>query len=544
MNISPCLASIHLETRNTEVKSGMKRSPESDGNSGQRLVKRVIFFAPPPPPAKPQDFDLNPPDLFSACNNPIDAQKLPQKFKDFARIFRTAWYAYNCDFNRTGECDFELTRWGNSPFVEALDFHIHLSFIKQIFDPLNVPRSLSTSPIWELIAEYIYYTFSRVDACGRLSNEAFLSVLLPNTKLLNPEIFSTLMQFVPKTNNFTSVELHKIWHSLICTAISRNLSITSNENLDSRSWFKLFYLFCLHFGAFQNLSALQGSVRSGNPNSLLLHNALRFQPLLSAIARHDSEALKETFYSQGNEIKQHILGLIDKFLELDQDFRYPKAENQEELAVFADNLFDYLCIEFESTNFSKLLEFCFRKNHLNLAQFLAIHSLKARASIPSKAEQCSLLIGPVHEQFFDSNFDFIKFTIVILAFDLNSKDIEEFLLPQIGQVAREGNLIRVLFFILELVESLESKDFPTNTILNPPSLQSAAALNDAEGPFILEVGRILLARHFRIAPAFASLSTFIDEEACYRDLAWFMNFFINYYRPDLGPDFKITVQQD
>lgn len=519
-----------------QIQAGAKRLLDQGDTSHQTLVKSRLYFT-----TKPQDYDLKPPDIFVVCSRRLHSGTLPQKFQDFARIFKPSWDAYESDFQRIEHDDFELTRWEGSRIVEALNFNVHVAFLSQIMIRLNnlqESESASDSPIWELVTEYIQYTFNRLDISEDFGDKSALDLLIASVPLIIPQVFRAILKYSPET--LPEVELCRIWTSMIYTATSNKIDISLSKG-EAVRWFELFHALNLRYGVIEGLSVF---VPFGDANAFILNSLLQHQPLFAALAQHDPEAL--SFYFRSRAVRNHIdthgigqvLFWLDRILELDQDFKFPKAETDEDLCFSADSLFESILTETEE-DFSEIISYCIKTNFLFLLQFLLMYSSKARASIPTKTAQWAILVKLVEVDLF--NFDFIYFVIIISGFGLSLSDFNEYFLPQVEEKHRNNIVVQGLRVLMEILESAPT-EFTAETIWTPPTTLSPIAV-DTKGPFIFDVGRILLARHFRIAPSFTKLDLILFEESCYRDLAWFMTYFINLYHPDLTFTIRIEARE-
>ena len=549
LNILTCFFTLFfrftvLSGANSDTADGLslcKRCLDLDGDglhnygekrvSSPRLVKRKIVFATPPPIQSLKYFVDNPPDLFSAMTSDMYLLTLPRPFVDFIRIFCASWYAYQVDFKLRHPPDLEMLKWSNSPIVEALPFETHLAFLDQILK--NHPYNFNeTSSVWDLVEEYICYTFSRPDMTD-LSEDTFISLILSSIRLFNTEIFDIILERSPET--LSSNCLNIIWQTLTVEAKSKSVLLSLTGSYKDFILLKMFHKLSIRYGPIVETALIRG------PLTVIMNNLLIFQPLLSAVARHDSESflahsghLNMKSFIGRYEITQ-MFHWIDLFLKLDKDFIFPKEEQHVNLGIFADSVYDFIISIYQ--DFALILLAFLDNNFFFLAQFLLMYSPKARSAIPTKLEQCKLLVKLVELHEFD--FDYQKIITIFIGFDLKLSDIDEYLLPQVKEGRRGTVIIKGLQIIMEIVESFPS-DFTPETVWILPKTPTILSV-DTEGFYLLDAGRILLARHFKIVPASTTVSFSCSEEACYRDLVWFMAFFVNLYRPDLGPEFKIKI---
>lgn len=521
---------------------GSKRSMElSNGDQVEpspNLVKRKIVFCSRIPTLLTESYcDSNPPDLFRSKSDPVYFRSLPGKYKEFARIFRIAWNAHEIDFNRTGGCNLELMTWQESPIVTALSFETHLDFVKQI---LKQGHTFKTDNLWDLLREYIHFTLG--GSRHRSENPSIaqcIDLLAPCVRALNPETFKIILNYLPEYYDDEIVD--NLWYVLVQTAVNRDLILSSYSKAPS-DWVQLYYLFSLHFGPSMNLRRHQ-TLTEINRTTLRLNQLLILQPIFAAIAIHDGDLFMSHY------LQNHILQLVesigtgavyfwfDRLLVVDQNIKTFDESKVAELSNLADKMFICLCA---SRPLPLLLDDCAEAQCNVFPQFLLMYSSYARNSLPDKRSQCNLLSKLVKVDKFD--FDFMKMVTIIVAFDLKWTDLEEHWLPFIESYA-ENVLIQGLEIILLVAESFPEDFNPTSPWkINSQSLPSLDV--DPESSYLLDAGRIILAHHFKILPISTQFSDCIGEEACFRDLAWFMAFYINRYRPDLGADYKIIIETE
>lgn len=519
-----------------DAGNALKRSMTTPTESAEtvevpRLIKRKVVFWKYAPMAAFSD--SNPPDLFRTITDATYCEYLPQEFKDFAQIFRTAWYAHEVDFWRNGEFDLELMKWAANSKITVLEFNTHVAFIIQL---LRRHESFRSQACWDLIEEYLIFTFSHY-RLARLSSEDFFTMCALSALALKPHIFKIIVKYRPAY--CTDQCAGRIWKDFIQLAVNHNL-ILSATSTETTQWIKMFQLLCAHFGSFSNLPDVICTI-SKTSKIKRLETALLIQPLLSAFAKHNS-ILFEAIYNldvtrfiiSGMKLSKIILW-IDGMLIFDQSIKRFDTTKQVELEQLADVVFNCLG---RDISIEKLLEICAHNGSYHLAQFILMYSASARNSVPAKRDQCLLLkdLVKVNVPF---DFDFTDIIAIVIGFDLKWDDLVEHLLPVIDEDLKETLLMESLQFILKVAESFPDNFDPSKPWSIP--LQYPPSSLDCRCPFLYDAARIILARHYKIIPAATRTLNGPSEEACYRDLAWFMTFFINSCRPDLGPDYKILV---
>ena len=476
--------------------------------------------------------DTNPPELFRSNTDFIYFHNLPPKFKEFSCIFRIAWDAHKIDFKGTGDCNFELMKWQDSLIVTELSLDTHLAFIQEI---LKQGSALNDN-CWDLLCEYINFSFNHYCRDESISCDIFIELLVLSAEAINTQSFKVILKHRP--DYILNESAGRIWCALITTALNRNLIVSSFSKVTS-SWIEIFHLLSLNFGTFYNLTNYQSS-NASNMTTFRLNQLIKLQPVLSAIANLDSDLFFSLFLSEEilqvvNEMGRKVLYFwFDRFLQLNQSIKCFEVLNEEKLSALADKLYICLC----ATNpLPNLIQECADHNCKTLSQFILMYSPYALKYIPSKFSQCQLLRNLVQVESFD--FDFMKMITIIVGFDLKWKDLEEHLLPTIGNY-KEIPLIHGLRFILQIAESFP-EDFDPNFTNWTIPFQFPNLQVDPESPFLYDAARIILARQYKIIPVSTQMLEFGAEEACFRDLAWFMTFYINLYRPDLGPFYQIFV---
>ena len=522
-----------------EPLSGNKRQLNGEENK-KKVVRRILFYS---PCALSQVSD-RPPKLFDLVNSSL-LRFYPQTYQDFARIFTESWNLTQNDYvklkklskpaqsDESEESDLELFKWSECEALESLSLEIHISYIKELFDRAIFYNFTEDS--LELIDEYVGYVMRRSDS--KLDNETVVDLLSSALKLLRPSTISIILG----NSTVSPYSVHTLWVRLFAFAATKKISL---ENFIGQTlkWFEIFRIFCLEFGpmSLENLGCIERSLFAQQVEGHLKGNLPylpRFQPILAAVARHDSEA----FLIHFAEVKQfeklalkHFLNLfycwIDAMFEIDEKIKYFTTENKEKLATFADSFYATLMIQFISSY--QLITYLFSIDCNYSVHFLLTYSATARASIPDKTAQCQLLVPLIYQLEFDSNFT--KLILIIAGFNLNLEDIETRVFPKLDRLI--NNLtIDILRFILQIADAFKDNSIK---IVHP------ALPIDFRGPVTFEAGRILLAKHFRISPFLAKLKkNDFREDVCFDELAWFMTFFINKYRPDLGPEFSIKLSQ-
>lgn len=479
----------------------------------------------------------NPPDLFRSISDPFYFGKLPPKIKEFARIFKIAWIAHAADFKRTNHFNFEsMDDWESA---RDLSFETHIEFIKQFL------KNGSTSTFehlncWEFLREYIKFTFTNYSH-EIVSIESFNEILILSVKSLEPQTFETIMKYCPEYYSYEN--FNTVWFALLQTAIDRNL-VVSDLSRDAKKWVKLFYFSCLNFGSFPFLNNFENQQVSKVSNKIILrlNHLIKLQPIISAFVRHDSPLFMEIFLNDKiieifNEIGTNsVYFWFNCFLALDENIKIFNPQNEQKFSDLADKLYYCLC---GTNSFVQLIENCAASNRHVLPQFILMYSDYARYSISDKAGKCQLLLKLVQITEFD--FDYMSMVTIITGFDLKWSDLEEHLLPSLEIHFRDTPLINGLEFILQVAESFPINFDPSVLWTIPSSISSSPLRIDSEYPFLLDAARIILARHFKILPIFTLSNEIETEEACFRDLCWFMTFYINLYRPDMGSNYKIIL---
>lgn len=506
---------------NLTKRSSEAASFDQEGSAFSPQVKRrVVFWTP--------STTSNPPNLFRSLFDSVYFQNLPADVREFARIFRISWNAYKNDFRGTVDFNFELMNWETNPSITGLSFATHVDFIGQILSKSSTFKNPNT---WELVRKYINFTFAYYNH-ERPSTETLIEMLKCTAQALEPLTFKTLLQYRPAYVSDESVNI--VWRALVQLASDFDVASSAKE---AKRWIELFYLMSSSFGPHFKLTEYQKSPASNSKMFKRLNYLLQLQPVISAMARHDSNLFMSIFLH--DKVLEIVTKLgtrgtyywFNRFLKFDDSLRRFEPGNEEKFAALADKMFICLC----ATNpLARLLEECAMSSFQVLPQFLLSYSPLARKSIPFKEAQCLLLKNLVQLTQFD--FDYMKIVTIVVGFDLKWADLEVHLVPNLENRFKKTPLIQGLKFILQIAESFVNGPWPVSSIAS--SLQI-----DPESPFLFDAGRIILARHFKILPIFTVTADVITEEACFRDLCWFMTFFINLYRPDLGPDFKISVEE-
>ena len=472
-------------------------------------------------------------DLFRSISDQFYFENLPHKIKEFSRIFKISWNAHENDFLRTGDFNFELMNWGTNPLITNLSFVTHFEFIKQI---LKKGSSFKTVNCWELLREYINFTFTHYKH-ERPSTESFIEMLILSVKALEPKTFKTILKYRPEY--LSDESSNNLWFVLIQTALERNL-VVSEFSKDATNWIELFYFSSINFGPCYNLNNHQTS-KDDNNVTLRLNYLVKLQPLVSAMARHDSNLFMSFFFHDNilkfitENGKNSVYFWFNRFLNLDESVKRFNPENEQKFSALADKLYVCLCT---AIPFTQLLEDCINCNRHFLPQFILMYSADARNYVSSMPRKYKLLQNLVQVLEFD--FDFMNMVTIITGFDLKWSDLEEHLLPSLEIRFRDTPLIRGLKFILQVAESFPI-NFDPSIPWTIPSISSSLTV-DSEYPFLLDAARIILSRHFKILPIFTLSNEIGTEEACFRDLCWFMTFFINLCRPDLGSNYKIFLK--
>lgn len=460
------------------------------------------------------------PDLFKSLKDPRNLLTFPEELQDFIRIFGSAWSAHEFDLEvQQGNEDFELLKWSNSPVVEAVDFKTHCSFINQILEVEDVYLNETGSPIWDLVTEYIVYTFNRPDR-QELTGQEYLELLINGINSENIQVFQEILKYSPSSN--FSEELVQVWRTLIQKAINDDLSFSKSCEM-SQDWLETFYLLCKTFGPMplEELAKMKEFYREATEK---LSSVLMIQPIISKISQHQQAA---QFQGQ----KPIILYFwIDKFLKFDELLKYPTPENQEILANFADSLYTNIRSIEGNNLLSKFIIECLQVSAYRLLQFILLYSSTVRSLIPGKPEACSmfhLILSKCR-----SELKFEDVLTFIIGFDLKFSDFVEHLAEKINF---KSELMKKLRFIMLVAES-----FPTTGHWQIPAhIEQFITFEDSKRTFLLEAGKIILARHFGILSVFTNSTGQVKEEACFRDLAWFINFYLAKYRPDLEYDVRI-----
>jgi hypothetical protein len=477
----------------------------------------------------------NPPDIYQSIHDTNYFESLSPKIKGFLRIFKAAWLAYETDFFLTGNCNFELMNWEENSLITNLNFETHLQFILQLLKNGESLKNLNTA---ELLSEYINFTLSYYVQEAPLSTETFLEMLTYSTSSLEPQTFRTILNYRPRY--LLDNDSNRIWYALIQTALKNDFDITKFSK-EANIWIELFYLLSLSFGP--NFDLNKHQIKNAiNKSATRFNGLLKLQPIISAIARHDSNLFISIldnfeFIEFAKQLESRAIHFwVNRFLSYDDTLKRFDPENEEKFSALADKIYIFLCYINPTNPLPRLLDEFFVCHCNLLPQFLLKYSERARNSISIKAEQCQLLRNLV--QVTDFDFDYIQIITIITGFDLKWDDLKEHLIPNLEPRFRNTPLTQGLKFILQLAESFPS-DFSVPWSIS--SISSCLEI-DPEYPFIFDAGRIILDRHFKILPSFTELSDFRKEEACFRDLCWFMTFYINIYRPDLGgSEFKLNI---
>ena len=519
-----------------EPLSGNKRQLNGDENK-KKIVRRILFYS---PCASSQVSD-RPPKLFDLVNSSL-LRFYPQTYQDFARIFTESWnltqngyvkHKERSKLAQSEESDLELFKWSGCEALESISLEIHVSYIKELLDRAIFYNFTEDS--LELIDEYIGYVMRRSDS--KLDNETVVDLLSSVLKLLRPSTISIILIH----STVSPCSLHTLWCRLFVFAASKKISLENFRGIPLK-WFEIFRIFCLEFGpmSLESLNCIERDLFVQQTAGYLKGNLPylpRFQSILAAVARHDSEA----FLIHCAEVRQfEKLALkyfwnlfycwIDAILEVDEKIKYFTTENKEKLATFADSFYAALMINFNSSH--QLITYLFSIDCNYSVHFLLTYSSTARASIPDKSAQCQLLVSLIYQLEYDSSFT--KLILIIAGFDLNLEDIETHVFPNLDRLINKLTT-DILRFILQITDTFED---------NSIKIVQPALPIDFRGPVTFEAGRILLAKHFRISPFLAKLKkNDFREDVCFDELAWFMTFFINKYRPDLGPEFSIKLSQ-
>ena len=504
------------------------------------VIRRILLYS---PSALSQVSD-RPPKLFDMVNSSL-LRFYPEKYQRFARIFTASWNLAQNGYVKTKEpsksarsdeseeSHLELFKWSGCETVESLSLEIHISYMKELLDRAISDNFFEDS--LELIDEYIGYVMRRSDS--KMDNQTVVDLLSSAMKILRPSTISIILRH----STVSPYSFHTLWCRLFAFAASKKISLEDFSG-QTLKWFEIFRIFCLEFGpmSLESLNCIERDLFIQQKAGYLKGNLPylpRFQSILAAVARHDSEA----FLKNCAEIKQfeklelkHFLNLfycwIDAMLEVDEKIKYFTTENEEELASFVDSFYSALMIKFSSSH--QLITYLFSIDCNYSVHFLLTYSATTRVSIPDKSAQCQLLVPLIYQLELDSSFT--KLILIITGFDLNLRDIEAHVFPNLDRLINKKT-IDILRFILQIVDTFEDNSIKA---VHP------ALPIDFKGPVTFEAGRILLAKHFRISPFLAKLKkNDSQEDVCFDELAWFMTFFINKYRPDLGPEFSIKLSQ-
>lgn len=496
-----------------------KRASGFEGNTRQ-VMRKVIFWSSMPAlrplPKIEIDYEAKPPNFMRSLTDASYLTALPQNYRDFLGIFRLAWMAYESDFSKTTTGnDLELMKWSKNNLIESISFNVHLNFLTQILDQ---PGILRVEQIWDLVEEYIQYTFKRSDAC--FTSKQFSNLLLGTIKTVNFQCFKVLLSLQPENVNLDHFDL---WETVFRTILNSNLALNQKSGKPARMLEIVYELVLL--GGLESFDIQNSSTKNVEFNQLS-----DFLPLLSALINRNPSSFALHFstnqiqrYFTDNDNINCLYYWIDRFI----SFGYNRDILKDQTEI-ANELFKSFALPLD-----KIIFDCFNLNLLNLPQFILMNSSLARASIPGKSDQTLLLSSLV--QITHYVMDYMKISLIIICFDLNWLDIKEHLIPKIEKRFQSSNLILGLEFILNIVESAQS---------TLPSIVPQAypeAMIDTEDPYILDAARILLARQFKIPPTLTICCQFFREEASFLDLASFMNFFINLYRPDLGIDYSVAI---
>ena len=457
---------------------------------------------------------------------------LPKKFRDFIKIFKISYYAHFDDFFMIENCDLELMSWGNSAKVNAISIQVHIDFILQGLS-LNLHKDLDGTEILELFLGYIDYALSS-DAM-RTTFKNYFDLLMINLENLNSVLFTTVIKHCP--SNFPENYFRQIYSELVLTAQRKNLNFRIKSK-NSRNWFKIYVALTKKFGVIIPYDKFK-PIFFVNQHDNILDIIIMLQPILAAIARHDAVDFSKQFTFAADRFvgffayKDAIYYWIDRFIKSDKSFKAIGPSIPPRLTELADAVYAKLVFEF-SSNPKKFMSECFSKQLFNLPELIFMFSPLARNSLPNKTEQFNFLAQLCNVRSFDS--DYKRHILFLAAFPLTLAEIREHVVPLV-LYTNENIIIQGLLFILEVVESAPT-DFQEiwRVPLHLPNIS-----RDFKSPFLLDAGRLILARNFNILPSSTLCNSFFKEESDYRDLGWFMSFYINLYRPDLGPDFKIKI---
>lgn len=505
-----------------------------------KMVKRTIYVLQPRPLSN-SDLEASPPKLLSLIKSPSTCRSIPENYQKFVRIFNMAWTATQEKYAKPSKEDLELFSWSKSDTLTSLSFNMHSSFIKELLDS---PAVTLTEDSYELIDEYIYYVMNRGDA-NLTDDLVFVDLLSSASNHLRLQTVSLILEYFSKhsRSDLKTKTFPLLWKRLFSFAITKGLNIYCLKGAAGR-WFRIFRLYSLNFGPLsaELISSLELDVDRMNLTSMLVQLP-RCQPLLAAAAAHNSEAFLDHFNEIESEMKaqQKYLKIvtnafiwIEMILESDESVSI-EIENKSKLGAFANTL--YSALTKGSQSFPELITQLFSFDFLHTLQFLIMYSDSARTSIPGKLEQCQLLIP--HLKVPEFNFDYIEMVLIVIGFDIRLVDLDTHLVPLFGADCQP--ILEGLRFLLAVCESAPMNFDPL--IPWEIALISPAMTYDTEWPFLLDAGRIMLAKHFSIPPLHTvGLRTENGEEACFRDLAWFMTFYINKLRPDLGPDYAIKLK--
>jgi hypothetical protein len=496
----------------------------------RKRTKTVVFYSFPAPCI--DQFSVTPPDICRAIFDDLYRRNLPDKFRNFFEIFALCWKGHLERLKSGKGGDFELQQWGKNSVVEALDTKTHMIFISKLIASPKLVASRSTFNLetLELLQEYIDYALERSGREGiAISCDIWADLLVACIKIHNLDLFSTCIQYIPKdTTSFPTSFTNRIYRELLIFAKERSLSLSSTASINSLIWMDKLYLFSSKFGPIISSCVNCFYAESSTVQAL--------QPALAALAQHKVADFQVEIASIGTAFDLPKVSFwLSLFLRQDRWIKFPgsAAFDLPTLQALADAVFAAL-IRISGFTPSRMISFFISKNFLHLSEFLLMNSPALQRELSPSAIEGLLM----EELRLMDDFDFTAVVPIVVAFDFTSQSLEELLAKTSARPFVLDNL-RVLIFCLKVAETA-----PVFLSSGSPLWRIPAALlnraKDTQTPSILTAGKILLARHFKISPSHTSVELF-REEFCFKDLIWYMKFFLESFRPELSINLNYEI---
>ena len=534
-----------LPSSSLESSSGFSTASASSDLKPAKIQRRIFFWNPTLTTRPPIDYEANPPRLFTCCNSASSRSKLPENISYFIVIFAEYHDAHRNDFEPSwkslyDKCkqghvgDYELSKWERSDVVNAVSQRVHYDFIIQFinsFIGFDLP----------LLKEYIDYFMSRFT----LSDHDYFKLLVAAIERLESSCIAALLKYLP-SSGFPSNLVISLWNQ-ISTYFAKygvfdcNLRYDNPYFLKKFEIWKIIRLFTKHFGLINradlgSLYHYQGQLDMLISIHPIFLGFTLFDPSLIAgsaldVHRIDSKfliaAANAIIYMSWNEIMQSVA--------------------RDRIEIFADAFFKlFFDLKFTLWMILKM------KHALNLAEFLICYSKEARASLSNEK-----IIELLHD-FIAKEDNFFEHSQLLLSrYDnINLKDLEakfagscnfdryKLILRTVESFhikSNDGNLISIFKSFTETETAKyeekdifdEEADYGNRFIVEwtPPPIEilnEGAEVDDLENSFLYDAGRIILSRHFGIPFAFTYYSVFEEEQCCFRDLAWLIEFHVNF----------------